>query len=187
MARICIYNSGALLDSAGVLNDQALVATAGSPKRSKPVRLFTPAGEVRYIAYEFIYDGNTVSNLDVRFWLEYYGDKPSLIANDPPNLRASSLGINQSCPWAREVNEVIGGAGAITHTPTTRALLMTPGSYGTAYWMPLLVHTLWMRLAVYINGAIPAGARLIVAAHVGGHLEEQYCEDHGDVPYVYSA
>jgi len=185
MARICIYNSTKTLDTAGGAIDHSLTAVAASARRTKPVRLFTPDGEIRYCAFEFIYSGNIAAALDLRFFLEYFNDAPSLGA--PPNLRVG-VGINPNVPWAREVNEVIGGAGVITHTEILRSLSIAADAAGagSARWLPFVVHSMWLRLAVYVNAAVPAGATLGIYANVGGHLEETYLETYGDTPYAYN-
>jgi hypothetical protein len=195
MARVCLYNSAMVLDTRGNAINHALVNTPGAPRRSKPLRLFTAQGELRYVSLEFVYYANYSSFLDLRFWLEYFGDVPSL--NLPPNLRAA-VGFPPQLMWGREVNEIVGAGGVITHETVTRTLVLPAdtGLIGTVRWVPLLVHAPWMRLAVYVNGPIPGtggddldvpNAQLAIFAHVGGHQEEKYLEDNGDVPYDYTA
>jgi len=193
MARVCLYNSWKVLDTRGNAINHALVNTPATPRRSKPLRLFTAQGELRYVSLEFHYFANYNSFLDLRFWLEYYGDVPSL--NLPPNLRAA-VGVPPNTMWAREVNEIVAAGGVITHETVTRTLVLPADTagFGTVRWLPLLVHAPWMRLAVYVNGPIPGTgdlldpiAQLAVYAHVGGHQEEKYLEDNGDVPYDYNA
>lgn len=186
MARICIYNSAKSVDTAGAAIGMGLVASEAGARRSKPVRMFTPQGESRYLSYEFIYSANFVSALDLRWFQEFFNDRPSL--NAPPNLRAA-VGVNENLMWAREIDEVVGNAGAITHNAITRTLSLPAdtGGIGTARYATVAIHTNWVRLALWVNGAIPAGAKLEVYAIVGGHLEEKYLEDNGDTPYAYNA
>jgi len=191
MARVCIYNSMKLLDTRGNAINHVLVNTPANPKRSKPVRLFTAHGELRYVSLEFIYFGMYSQHLDLRFYLEFFGDNPSLAL--PPNLRTAA-GFLPQMMWAREVTEIVAGGGVVTHEAITRAMLIpfdAVTNIATVRWVPLLVHAPWMRLAIWVNGPIPSDlfstACLAVFAHVGGHLEEKYLEDNGDVPYDYNA
>jgi hypothetical protein len=193
MARVCIYNSTKALDTRvppNVIN-HALVNTPATPRRSKPVRLFSAHGEMRYVTLELAYFGMYSLNLDLRFYLEFFGDAPSL--NLPPNLR-TGVGFPPQTMWAREVNEIIAAGGVVTHEAITRTMVFpfdAVTNIATVRWLPLLVHAPWMRLAVWVNGPIPTDlfstAQLAIWAHVGGHLEEKYLDDNGDVPYDYNA
>jgi hypothetical protein len=182
MSRICIYNSLKTKDTAGNTINHVL---GTAPKRSKPVRLFTGEGELRYISYEFHYSGNLVSDLDLRFYQEFFADAPSLAA--PPDKR-TALGVNPDTMWAREVDESVA-AGIVTHTNVTRELTLQadPLGNGTVRYLQMVVNAPWVRLAVFSNGAPPAGAQLGIYAICGGHLEEAYLIANGDVPYAYNA
>lgn len=186
MARVCIANTVKTQDSSGAAIDSGISTTEGTAKRSNPVRLFGMDGEVRYLGLEFIYVGNYVADLDLRWFMEYFGDGPSLAS--PPNLR-TALGLPANLPWARECSEIVGAAGAVTNSPVTRSLNFTvdPTGAGTAYYLPMVVHGLWGRVAYWSNGAPPANAQLQIYAHVGAHLEETYLESTGDIPYAYDA
>ena len=186
MARLCIYNSSKAVDTRSTPIGMGLVASEAGARRSKPVRLLTPNGETRYVSLEFIYSGNFVSALDLRWFLEFWNDGPSLAL--PPNLR-TAIGLNQNLMWAREITEEVGAAGAITHNVITRTLSLAAdtGGVGTARYATIALHSNWVRLALWVNGAIPAGAKLEVYAIVGGHLEEKYLEDNADIPYDYNA
>lgn len=182
MSRICIFNSTKSSDTAGATINNVL---GTAPKRSKPVRLFTPDGELRYVSYEFHYFGNNALDLDLRFYQEFFADGPSLGA--PPNLRTAK-NVNQNTMWAREVDESVA-AGIVTHTNITREMTIQadPLNNGTVRYLQMVVNAPWVRLAIWVNAAVPAGAQLAVYAVCGGHAEDAYLEQNGDVPYSYNA
>lgn len=187
-ARICVYNSAKSIDTDGIAINHSLASAIGSAKRSKPVRLFTMQGEIRYLGWEFIYTGNYGTDLSLQWYQEFYGDAPSLVAGSPPDKRVA-LGLDPDLTWARECDEEVGGAGAVTHTVVTRAMTMVAdaGGKGTSHYLAMVLHAPWVRLAICSDGAPPASAQLAVYAHVGGHMEEAYLEANGDIPYAYNA
>jgi hypothetical protein len=187
MARICVFDSVATADSAGAVNNQPVQAAA---VRSKPVRLFTSQGELRYIGWEFIREGGAATDLVLSWFQEFFMDSenPSAVAGvrqNAPNLR-QGLGLDPNLEWAREVTEDVGAAGAITHNTITRALTMPAtahaGGIGSARYVPVAVHGLWVRLAVAAT-TIPAAVALKVFAHVASYSEEDYLDSVADRPY----
>jgi hypothetical protein len=188
MAKICVLNTGAITDSAGLPFDSVINGKSeAAPVRTKPVRLFSGEGETRYCAWEFIFTGNPADSADLRFYSEFWSDKiPNSLAA-PPNLRMLDK-IDNGVTWAREVDEVVGAGGAITHNAIVRTLTMTvpTGGVGIAYYLPMLYHASWVRLAVWPSVEF-ANGDVRIYAHVGGHTEDEYLESIDSIPYAYNA
>lgn len=188
MAKICVLNTGAVTDSAGNPFDSAINGKgSATPVRTKPVRLFSGEGETRYCAWEFIFTGNPADSADLRFYSEFWADKIPAGLSAPPNLRVLEK-IDANVPWAREVDEVVGAAGAITHNAITRTLTLTvaTGGAGVSYYLPMLYHASWVRLAIWPNVEYASG-NVRIFAHVGGHTEDEYLETIDSIPYAYNA
>jgi len=196
MARIKIFDSTATLNSRGDAITQAedwpTALDALRAAHSMPVRCFSGDGPVQEIGYEFIADimpdGATLA---LRWYQEFFNDKPSL--NAPPTVR-DWPGVNPRVPWGRETLIVPGGAGVAVHHPVTRNMAMTynRGDFECLY-VPLSIHTLWVRLAVYVSladcTAITAtqDTHIQIFAHAGGHDEKLYLQEQGALPYAYNA
>lgn len=176
MARVCVFDSSATLDSTGAVNAQPVQANA---VRSKPVRLFTGRGEIRYVGWEFIREGGAAADLVLAWFMEFFNDEET--PSGQPTQR-TGLGLNPNLEWAREVTEDVGAAGAITHNTITRALTLPYVATGTARYAPTAVHALHVRLAIAAT-AIPAAVVLKVFAIVGTYGESKKLEDTGDRPY----
>mgnify|MGYP007051342355 CR=1 len=76
-------------------------------------------------------------------------------------------------------------SGAVTHNLVLRTITLTipAGKVGIAAWLPLLFHAPWVRVRMYSNAALAAGASLRLLAHVGGHDEDEYVDTVDNIPY----
>ena len=173
MARILIYDSSATAGSAGVAVVMGLAQNTW--RRSQPVRAFC-LGDIRNVAYEFILNGGVdASSWAFEWYQEFFADKPWL-AESPrfPSDRAFP-GAATTDPWSREQVEIVGATGAIDHYDATRTITLASPS---AKWLPMVIQTLWVRLAIRTTTATAGVSlpKLQIVAHIGGHAEEQALE-----------
>jgi hypothetical protein len=199
MARILIYDSEKTVEDAGQAVDMAL--SENEWKTSVPVRAHGgPKGDQRNISYEFILSGNPLSTaIDFEWYQEYFNDHPwvNIGSNLPTGFRqvfpegsppsgypGSRVfpGSGAEYPWAREQVAIAGAAGVIDHYNITRnvAGMSVPGADGAdCRYFPMLVHTLWVRIAIRTTTAQPVGGypQFRIFAHGGGLTDiEAYSE-----------
>lgn len=193
MARIMLYDSGAVLDSSGNEINNGLPwgfsTDADNPIFSKPVRLFSIHGEERVLGIELLYDG--ADTVDFTWWMSYWYDKPQLGFNRFPNAPTDQTAYNlpqqpptNSVRWAREVTEEVAAGGAITHSFVSRTVTLGASALTRHVTMPLAIHAYWAMVAISA-GSTPAG-RLYVFGNVGGHSEAAFVEAN-QAPYIYTA
>lgn len=210
MARILCYDSDAVLgsDGAGLTGGHGTKAGVSisvniqAPDHTLPVRIFGGEQESRYVGWEFLMENFTAGAgdiVEVSWWMEFFGDAPSL--NTPPRARTWP-GVPPTASWATETLVVNVGLGTVNMFPVIRQMNMQPrleqAAAGTTDCLSatLSVHGYWVRLGLYVDltactnvitAALLAGRRLKIFAHVGGHMEDQFTQDTGALPYVYNA
>lgn len=202
MARILIFDSqpryatqtdGVLANPTQSMGD---ATSALAARRSAPVRCFGAKEEQRIVGVEWLLDLFAEEVFAFRWWPEYFNDKASLI--NPPTTR-DWMDINEAHPWARGVVANDAGGGSIALNPLTYNMSMS-NRYNSSpsadcIYIPLSVHSLWMRVAVWCSLAAStnvgqdqlAAARLRAYAIIGGHSEIAYLEENGDRLYAYNA
>jgi hypothetical protein len=178
MARILIFDSGIAVDSNG--NAVSMVLSSAAV-RSKALHLFgTPDGDVRNISYEFILSGGTGA-INVYWYQEFFNDSASLKAQ--PSGREFP-GANVAWAWAREQTAQLTGSGVIEHYNVERRIMsMNGASSADCRWFPMLVHSLWTRLAIWTPSTLAGSERLKVFASVGGY-DAQTALEAGLTPYA---
>jgi len=205
MSRLLIFDS--LNKHAGKSDDTlisgqfnvSVAETAALAVRSNPVRCFNVSEEQRIVGIEFILTDIPESSMiyALRWWPEFYSDTPSLAL--PPTER-DWLDLDPRAPWGRPVTVSDGGTGNVDVNPIQYRMNMQDRLTITGYpsdciYMPLSVHGLWSRIAVWIDyasstgisGVVVLGTRLRIFAHLGGHSEDAYLEENGDKIYNYNA
>jgi hypothetical protein len=159
-----------------------------------------PRGDQRNISYEFVLSGDPISSaLDFEWYQEFFNDHPwvNLGASLPDGFRQVFTpatparaypdarvfpGSAENYPWAREQVAIAGAAGAIDHYNVTRAIasMSVPMASGADIrYFPMLVHTMWVRIAIRTTTATPAGGypHFRIYGHAGGLTEiEAYSE-----------
>jgi hypothetical protein len=194
MSRVLIYDSEATEDTQGNDPEQGLVTNEW--KRSYPMRCHGgPKGDQRNVSYEFVLAGNPISTaIDLEWYQEFFNDHPwvnlstALPAEfrqvwvEPPPFPTQRVfpGSGAEYPWAREQVAIAGAAGVIDHYNITRnvASMSVPSGEGAdCRYFPMLVHTLWARIAVRTTTALGSYPRLRIYGHTGGIGEvEEYTE-----------
>lgn len=179
MSRVLIYRSDSTQDSVGNAIDQALTTSSSSPKRSVPFRLIG-GEELADFGLELLYWNAAAGSLDVRLIVEDFDDRGPIFL--PPSARIEPISLAAGAGWPQVVASVLSG-GTRTHTVETHAIALALNA-------PLKIDALsakanWKRLAVWINGAIPANARLAIWAHLGNHAFVEYLETL-TAPYAYN-
>lgn len=159
-----------------------------------------PKGDQRNISYEFVLSGEpTGEDIDFEWYQEFFNDHPwiNLGASLPEGFRQIFTPVNPALayptdrvfpnsgalyPWAREQVAIAGAAGAIDHYNVTRTIadVSVPSATGAdCRYFPMLVHTMWVRIAIRTTTAAPAGGypRLRIYGHGGGLTDiEAYSE-----------
>ena len=109
-------------------------------------------------------------------WLDNPAVLQPWLAESPrfPSDRAFP-GAATTDPWSREQVEIVGATGAINHYDATRTITLASPS---AKWLPMVIQTLWVRLAIRTTTATAGVSlpKLQIVAHIGGHAEEQALE-----------
>lgn len=202
MSRILLFDSqprhatqtdGSTANPTQSLGDALTALTA---RRSVPVRCFGASEETRIVGVEWLLDLFAEEVFAFRWWPEYLSDKASLA--QPPTQR-DWKDVNVAHPWGRAMVANDGGNGNINLNPLTYQMNMS-NRYNSApsadcLYVPLSVHALWMRVAVWCSLADStavgqdqlAAARLRAYAIIGGTSEIAYLEENGDRLYAYNA
>lgn len=202
MARVLVFDSWANAASDGSPINASLWAGTFHTNptyavRSQPLRIFHHDEDINLVSWEFLATNfqDVTAIVPVYFFQEFYGDEPSLDA--PPNRR-DWMDVPIDAPWGHEtVANYDSTLTTVNMEVLDRRLLMRcrPPFLADSIWMPLAVHALWVRLAIWLCASDPerfhftaAGQfRLRVFAHVGGHSETAYLREHGTEPYAYNA
>lgn len=197
LARILIFDSSLLGGGSGGENpyDQSPLGDVNDIKRTAPVRLFTHEGHIPDVSFEFLMV-NYGATLAIRWYQEFYTDHPKMgydgasaketsglvydRAQQRPNFR-DFPGATNDITWAREQTAVVNNDGTIDHFDALRRMTMTDNQ---ARYFPMLVHSLWMRLAIYAVVAPAVTPQLRVWANVGGIAESAYLREQ-TIPYDY--
>lgn len=187
MAHLLIFDSSATVDADGTAvsgNDSAGISYDGggalgsTTRYTKPVRVYgAPDGDIMKVGFEF--SVVSASAFNITWYMEFFNDAP--VEYPLPRARRAQpiLNISPSAGWCREVTEALpdASAGGINHYAVTRTAYSLGGTTGTpiSYHFPMIVHGLFVRLAI-TAAAAPAGARLLVFANVGGVAQENNYE-----------
>jgi len=208
MGRLLIYDSNAKVDSRGVPVPwtNIIFAPDGSVATPMmPIRLVNYEEEIRFIGLEWLLDGagfrasdpQGASNFNIKWWLEYFNDKPYVGDKIPTNR--DWYGVDPSAGWGRELVATNGGAGNITMSPALRSMTFVANrnqfNGETLYAQGLAVHGYWVRVRFYVDQAASSGyfsldtveTRLRCWALVGGHDETDDNENQAALPYAYNA
>ena len=217
MSRVLIWDSAAATLQNGIPNEDQALEAPGTGSRSTPVRCFTHEGHIENISYEFLYraPAGGISPV-INWWQEFYNDRPHVgeyAYTAPPDglapgqqVAGTAAGANTGCmpplaqttdpsrtfpgaqpvdAWAREqTEEVVAGSGVIDHYDVQRQLTLVPN---TCRYFPMLIHTLWVRLAVSTTTGLGEDGRLIIAAIIGGQDDDVYFSDVQVLPYTYGS
>lgn len=183
MAHLLIFDSSASLDASGNPvsgTDAAGLAYDGggalgaTTRYTKPVRLYgAPDGDISKVGFEFAVQ--STASFDLTWYMEFFNDAP--VELPLPRARTSPpvIAVSPSCGWCREMTEALpnAAAGGVNHYAVTRTAYTLGGTSGVflSYHFPMVVHGLFVRLAL-VAAAAPAGARLLVFANVGGVSQE---------------
>jgi len=170
------------------------------------VRIFNAAEDISVVGWEFLMSGFATRSVvaALRWWQEFYCDKAEVAYAQATGIPGNAHSyprdwpdVNPLFPWMRETLALSGGLGVVNMYPAVRQTNMQDRTgappYADSLYFPLSVHALWVRLGIYVSIADSTGlpdplqVRLKVFAHVGGHDERQYLEEHGDHPYAYNA
>lgn len=202
MSRILIFDSqprySTQTDNETENPTQALgeATDALNARRSAPVRCFTGDGEQRIVGIEWLLDLFGEEVFAFRWWPEYFNDKASLA--QPPTAR-DWKDVNAAHPWGRAMVANDAGGGSVALNPLTYNMNMSnrlnSSPSGDCLYVPLSVHALWLRVAVWCDLTAStsvgidqlAAVRLRAYAIVGGTSEQAYLEENGDRLYAYNA
>lgn len=172
MARLFVYDSAAGRGSLGVtVNPTDGVIVAGTAYRTRPVRLASASGAIDRVGWEIMLSGGAGTQL-VQWYQEYYGDRsaPPFGGNNRFPSQRDSPGLDATAPWLREQNEEIAPGGTITHNNVTHEVTFNVPAGGVdARYFPMVVHTIFVRLALVIQALTIGAPRVRIWAHVGGY------------------
>jgi len=183
MAKICIFNTAEVQDSAGGPFQSDVPIPPAAAGRTKPARLLNAAK----CAFEFIFTGAAGQVFLLYWWMEFWGDDVRSSLQAPPLERVIPT-IPANVPWSREVLEQFDAGYLVCNKIVRKTQFNVPlvGGPGDAIWVPVSVHAPWVRLAVYTEAPGLNNGNLLINAHIGGHHEDKFLTATGNFPYAYN-
>lgn len=175
MARIPIFDSEAAVGSDGEPVTMTLVGN--QQVHSVKFRCFADR-DIRNLSYEFLLTGAGSATWNFTWYQEFYNDEPWPLGSSPVGLpyptERTFPGATAGLPWSREQTEEAGGAGAIAHYNVTRTISLVEPADSRHF--PMLIQSLWTRLAITPTTVEAAYPRLRVWVLIAGHPQEKYLE-----------
>lgn len=184
MAHLLIYDSAATVDADGNAINGAFAAPgagvlAATPIFTKPVRLYgAPDGDISQVGFEFWVTSD--ASFTLNWYMEFYNDRP--VDYPLPTNHVAPLEV-PTAAWAREQTEEVAGAGVVNHYNVARAINAAGGATRDVRYFPMVVHGLFVRLALYSAAAPIAGYAARVYAVVGG-VDQQVVYDALTTPWT---
>lgn len=186
MAHLLIFDSAATTDADGDPIDGSFGAPGGgvltaAALHTKPARIYgAPNGDIEKIGFEFWIQSNATFTLS--WYMEFFSDAP---VNYPLPINHVAPGVSPTAQWAREQTEEVAGSGVVNHYNVVRAINAAGGAAVDVRYFPMIVHGLFVRLAVYAAAAPIAGLNLRIYAVVGG-VDQQTTNEAKTAPWTNS-